>query len=301
MSIRSSLPATLLFIAVTATACSGAGGTPAVSADGSADPTAGPSTVVGAISHPTGADEIILRFDEAGGMMIPDWFAAHAPYFTLYGDGRVVFTSATDMPPPVEGGVMVNAPYRTATLTEDQIQTLLEYALADGGLAAARADYQNPLIADAPTAVFELNADGIEKTVSVVALGLEDMEPNADTAIKQAMAELGARLRDFDAGGTLNSAPYEPAAYRAVLTPADGLQGVTFTEWPWTDLAPADFTLPEDPMALQQGKAVISPAQAAAVGVDGFEGGIPGGVYIRDGEGRTYTLALRPLLPGETE
>ncbi len=120
---------------------------------------------------------------------------------------------------------MVNAPYRTATLTEDQIQTLLEFALVDGGLAAARADYQNPLIADAPTAVFEINADGIEKTVSVVALGLEDMEPNADTAIKLAMAELGARLRDFDAGGTLGSVPYEPAGYRAVLTPAERAPG----------------------------------------------------------------------------
>jgi hypothetical protein len=300
MSMRTSLPAALLFVAITATACSSAG-SPARSGDGSAGPTTEPSAVVGAISHPTGADEIILRFDEAGGLMMQEWFAAHAPYFTLFGDGTVVFTSNVGTAPPVEGGVMVNAPYRTARLTEDQIQTFLEYALAEGGLAAARAEYQNPLIADAPTAVFEINADGIEKTVSVVALGLEDMEPNADTAIKEALAELGTRLRDFDAGGTLGSAPYEPAAYRATLTPAEGLQGVAFTDWPWTDLTPADFALPEDPTVLQQGRAVITAEQAAAVGIDGFEGGIPGGVYIRDGEGRAYTFALRPLLPNETE
>jgi hypothetical protein len=233
--------------------------------------------------------------------MFPEWFAARAPYWTLYGDGTYVFTSAADLATPVEGGVMVNAPYRTAKLTEDQIQTLLEYALAEGGLAAARNDYQNPLIADAPTAVFEINADGMEKTVSVVALGLEDQEPNADTAIKEALAELGARLRDFDAGGTLESTLYEPAAYRGTLTPAEGLEGVTITDWPWTDLTPADFALPEDQMALPQGKAVLTPEQAAAVGVDGYQGGIPGGVYVRDAEGRTYSFALRPLLPNETE
>lgn len=257
--------------------------------------------VVGAISHPTGADEIILRFDESGGMLWPEWFAAHAPTFTLFGDGTVVFASASDLPTPVEGGVMVNAPFRTAKLTEDQIQTFLEFALAEGGLATARAEYQNPLVADASTAVFEINADGTEKTVSVVALGMEDMEPNADTAIKQAMAELGTRLRDFDAGGSLQSTLFEPAAYRAVLTPVEGLQGVTFTDWPWTDLAPSDFAAPEDPMALPQGTRVITPAQAAALGVEAFQGGIPGGIYFKDDAGKTYSFALRPLLPNETE
>ena len=123
--------------------------------------------------------------------------------------------------------------------------------------------------------MFEVNADGASKTVSVVALGLEDMEPNADTAIKQAMAELGARLRDFDAGGTLGSTLYEPAAYRGILTPAEGLEGVTFIDWPWSDLTPADFALPEDPMVLQQGKALLTPEQAAAVGVDGVPGRDP--------------------------
>lgn len=311
MSIRTRLAATLVLVAVVATACSSAGGSP-VPASGSpgsgsgsgssGDPIGAPSPGTGAISHPTGADEIILRFDEAGGLTFPDWFAAHAPYFTLYGDGTVVYTSSADAPqPPAEGGVMVNTPYRIATLSEDQIQTLLEYALVEGGLAAARTDYQNPLVADAPTAVFEINADGMSKTVSVVALGLEDMEPNADTAIKQALAELGTRLRDFDAGGSLESELYQPAAYRGTLTPAEGLEGVTVSPWPWTDLTPADFALPEDSMALQQGKAVLTPEQAAAVGVDGYQGGIPGGVYFADSDGKTYSFALRPLLPGETE
>ena len=85
-------------------------------------------------------------------------------------------------------------PSGPAKLTEAQVQDLLEFALADGGLAIARADYQNPLVADAPTAIFEINADGATKKVSVVALGMDDQQPGPDTAIKTSLAKLGERL-----------------------------------------------------------------------------------------------------------
>ena len=105
-------------------------------------------------------------------------------------------------------------PLRTSKLTEAQVQDLLEFAITDGGLGRARAEYQNPLVADAPTAMFELNADGGSKTVSVVALGMEG-EPGPDAAIKASLAALGERLKDFDRGGSLASDAYEPTAYRA--------------------------------------------------------------------------------------
>ena len=70
-------------------------------------------------------------------------------------------------------------------------------------------------MADAPTAIFEINADGATKKVSVVALGMDDQQPGPDTAIKTSLAKLGERLRDFDRGGSLSSAAYAPAAYRA--------------------------------------------------------------------------------------
>ena len=108
-------------------------------------------------------------------------------------------------------------------LTEAQVQDLLRFAIGDGGLGVARAEYQNPLVADAPTAVFELNADGGSKKVSVVALGMGG-EPGPDAAIKASLAKLGDQLMDFDRGGTLSSDPFEPAAYRAVLIDAGRLQ-----------------------------------------------------------------------------
>ena len=164
----------------------------------------------------------MLRFDEAGGFVPVEFLAAHVPYFTLYGDGTVVFVQTSATVDPGDDGISRGLPLRTGKLTEAQVQDLLEFALRDGGLAIAKADYQNPLVADAPTAIFEVNADGGKKTVSVVALGMDDQQPGPDTAIKTSLAKLGERLRDFDRGGTLSSDAFSPAGYRAVLMDASG-------------------------------------------------------------------------------
>jgi hypothetical protein len=296
MSIRLRLPAALVTTAILLSACSTTGSGTARPADTA--PTPAPTATPAGLAHPTGANEIILRADEAGGFVPVEWMAAHVPYFTLYGDGRVVFVSSSTVVEPSPDGVMTGSPLRATTLSEAQIQDLLMFALADGGLAAARADYQNPFVADAPSTIFEVHADGDSKTVTIVALGMEG-EPDADTAIKAAFMKLAELLRDFDKGGSLGSAPYEPTAYRGVLNDASGAQGVKVREWPWPDLAPADFALPADPNTLQVQTRVLTPAEAAAVGVDGFEGGIVGGAFLRAPDGKLYSLALRPLLPDE--
>ena len=111
------------------------------------------------------------------------------------------------------------------------------------------------MCADAPTAIFEINADGATKKVSVVALGMDDQQPGPDTAIKTSLAKLGERLRDFDRGGTLSSAAYAPAAYRAVLTDARGGAGAPVRPWPWPSITMDEFTFPADASALRQGTA----------------------------------------------
>jgi hypothetical protein len=220
------------------------------------------------------------------------------PYFTLYGDGRAVFVSTSSVVEPTPDGVLTGMPIRTAVLSEQQVQDLLILALRDGGLAVARADYPNPNVADAPTTVFEIHADGDSKTVSIMALGMEG-EPGPDMAIKAAFQKLAGLLRDFDKGGSLGSVPYAPAAYRGVLNDASGAQGVKVREWPWPDLAPIDFKLPADPNVLQLRTRMLTPAEALAIGVDGFANGIVGGVFLRAPDGALYSLALRPLLPDE--
>jgi hypothetical protein len=301
MSTRTALPAAALLIALGAAACTGgaapsAPASPGSEASGAPSPAASP--VEQGIVHPTGADEIVLRLDSTGGFVPVEFIAGGLPSFTLYGDGRVVFQQTGIEPPMREDGVWSGYPLRTAVLSEAQVQELLEFALADGGLAVARPDYQNPLVADAPTSVFTINAENDSKTVSVVALGMEG-EPGPDTAILKQLNALGERLRDFDQGGSIPSEPYEAPTYRGVIIEQQGVQGVNTIAWPWEDLTPEDFVMPADPNALQQGTHTLTPEQAAAVGVEGFENGVMSGVYLNGPDGTLYSLVIRPLLPDE--
>jgi hypothetical protein len=289
----------LCVIAVVAAACTTA--IPSASssrATPSVPPVASPTATQSGLAHPTGADEIVLRFDEAGGFVPIEFIAAHVPLFTLYGDGTVVFVKSGSGAGQGPDGVVTGAPLRTARLTEDQIQALLEIALDQGGLAVARAAYENPLVADAPTAVFEVHAGGAAKTVSVVALGMEG-EPGPDSAIKAALARLGDRLRDFDQGGAFASAAYTPVAYRAVLLESGGAGGVAPRPWPWPTIPLADFVFPADPNAMRQGQRVMTPNEVAALAVNGAENGIQSGVFVTAPDGKVYSLVVRPLLPDE--
>ena len=234
-------------------------------------PTAAP-TVVEGIAHPTGAVEIVLRLDESGGFVPAEFLAAHVPQFTLYGDGTVVYRERRTRSLPERNDGVDHRPARQdGNATEAQVQDLLEYALRDGGLGAARADYQNPLVADAPTAVFTINADGATKTVSVVALGMEDPQPNAghgDQAGPRRARQPAARLRR---GRVTRGDAVRGGRVRRRCSPTqEGLEGVQFRDWPWTTSTPADFTVPNDPNVLPQGRATLTPEQAAALGVDGL-------------------------------
>jgi hypothetical protein len=295
MSTRIALSSLLIPAVLAAAACSSGGAAPSASA-GATD---APSPVPSGIAHPTGANDIVLRFDEAGGFVPVEVALSHIPQFTLYGDGTVVFVSTGTPTEPAADGSWTGSPVRTARMSEEQVQALLEFALTEGGLALARAEYQNPLIADAPTAVFELHADGGDKTVAVVALGME-AEPGPDATIRNALTGLGDRLRNFDQGGTLSSNPYQAPAYRGILLDTGGGAAANIRPWPWPELGIDDFAGPADPNALQQRTRVLSPDEAAAVGVKGFENGIQTGVSMSSPDGKVYSFVLRPLLPGES-
>ncbi len=306
MSTSHKLPTVMLFVALGVAAC-GSGGASASEAPPSASPvdassgspTPVPSVVAEGIVHPTGVDEIVLRYEDVGGFTPPEWQAGRLPYFTLYGDGRVVFQQSTVETAPRADNVFVGPPLRSAMLTETQVQGLLEYALTDGGLALAKTEYQNPMVADAPTSVFTINAENDSKTVSAMALGMEG-QPGVDSLVLGRLAQLAERLRDFDQGGTIGSDPYIADAYQGVLFEQQGLiQGVQVRDWPWADLQPADFSFPADPSALQQGTHTLTPDQAAAVAVPGSENGILSGVYLAGPDGKTYSLVIRPLLPDD--
>ena len=109
-------------LAALAVACSSAGGVASQPPSGapSGDPSSAPSVTpdIDAIEHPTGATDIVLRYDEGGGFVMQSYAAAMVPHFTMYGDGTIVFRDPTIELPPMEGSVGKFNPLRTAKLTE---------------------------------------------------------------------------------------------------------------------------------------------------------------------------------------
>jgi hypothetical protein len=289
----------VLIVAVLVAACSaGTGATP--------PPTGGPSSAPssdsgggGSIDHPTGATDVILRYEEGGGFVMPAFAATMVPHFTLYGDGTVIFRTPMLEPPPAEGSVLRMNPLRTVKLSEEQVQELLELAVGEGGLAAARPDYRNDMIADASTAVFQIDAGGIKKTVSVYALGL-DVEDMPDAPARAAFARLAQRLTDFDQGATIPTEAYEPSGYRGILFDGGGMVAPDQRAWPWPDIAPADFTAegPADQPTFPS--RLMTAEEIDALGVTDYQGGFQGMVLVGPGDGKTYTFSLRPVLPDET-
>lgn len=300
---------TFLIAVLAIAACSGATaspsgslppGSPGPSSSGSPGPSGDPTS--GAIDHPTGATDVILRLEEGGGFVPMEFSASQAPVFTLYGNGIVVFQQAIQtFPTPDAQGVVRGAPWRTAKLDETQIQELLSFALGPGGLAVARAKYENNTVADASTSTFTVRAGGLDKTVAVYAL-FEEAQPGPDGPARKAFFQLAQRLRDFDRGGSIASDVFQPERYRGVLIEAGGGVGGKPVAWPWPNLKPADFvggagdgaggtTFPHRTM---------SPEEVAALKLGDVAGGAHG-IFLAGPDGKTYSFVLRPLLADEKQ
>ncbi|HET7691852.1 MAG TPA: hypothetical protein VFM44_02055 [Gemmatimonadota bacterium] len=287
--------ATLLVVVA---ACSGSAGAPSTPAADSPDSSPAASPEAEGLTHPMGSDEIVLRMDEGGGFVPIEFNATNVPVFTLYGDGTVIFRDPDVIPQmPGNGQPVLFPALRTATLSEEQIQALLEFAITEGGLAVARERFDNMMISDAPTTTFTINAGGVEKEVSVYALGFEG-DPGPDTNVLKSLAKLGERLRNFDQGGTLPSDEYQPSAFRGVLWETG--PGMATTDWPWPDLTIEDFTTPAEPDAFGLPTRDLSADEVAALGLGTPTGPVTGLTF--DGpDGKAYGFALRPLLPDELD
>ena len=296
MSRRSSAPATTLaLVAVLLAACSSPA-TPTGSPGGSGTPTTGPSQAVGDIDHLTGATDLVLRVEEGGGFVAPGFLATEAPAFSLYGDGTAIFRDPAANPPPPVGQVGRGVPYQIARLTEDQVQTLLAFALGPGGLGVARAEYQLP-VADAPTTTFTVNAGGLHKTVSVNGLGI-GADAGADAAILRALADVRTRLVGIGAQVS-GETPWSPDRYRGILM--DGfVNGAAVLPWPWPAITPNDFAQGKDVNVPPFPIRTMTPAEVALLGMDQLEGGAQGFLIQSPfPAGVIYAFSLRPLLPDE--
>jgi hypothetical protein len=298
--MRPAALAALAIVAVVVVACSsgGAASSPPASGSPSTPPSSSPSptSAIGAIEHKTGATDVVLRYEQSGGM-IRGFAATQVPIFTLYGDGTIIFRNPDQDPLEPVGNVYPARPFRVAKLDEGQIQALLSSAIGEGGLGAARAKYDFMTVSDAPTTVFTLSAGGMTKTVSVYALGFEPQPGDPDALAKVAFATFAQRLADFDQGGTIATQEYVPERYRGVLLES-GPGDPAAQKWPWDDVKPADFVAPGDPNLADIPVKALTIAQVEALGVAPYQGGFQGPTLIGP-DNKFYSFALRPLLPDD--
>ena len=293
------IPALALLIVACSSAGAGVSGGPSGAPSTVPTQSPGGSPTGERIDHLNGATDILLRYDEGGGFMMPSFTASMTPHFTLYGDGTVIFRNPAMEIPPMQGSVAVLNPLRTARLSEEQIQDLLVFALGEGGLAAARPEYRNDMVADASTATFTVNAAGISKSVSIYALGM-DVQGLADAPARAAFARLAERLTDFDQGGTVATDVYTPKAFRVTLFESPGVVAPDIRPWAWADLAVTDFKPSADPNGLQFPHRTMTIQDLAPLKVTDFEGGFQN-LVITGPDGKLYSLSARPILPDESE
>jgi hypothetical protein len=274
-------------------------GSPVGSAGPSAAPSASPSSTVGAIDHKTGATDVVLRLESGGGFVPIDFLASQAPTFTLFGNGVIVFQRKVEtFPQPDASGVTHGIPWRAATLDEDQVQELLEFAITQGALGTAR-DVYMANIADAPSTIFTVRAGGLDKTVTINGLS-EDSSQGPDALARAAFFKLSERLRDFDHGGTIDSDVYEPIGYRAVLMDRDP-SAAPAIGWPWPSIKLSEFVDPDAVAGgIQLRHRVMTPAEVASLGITDVAGGLQG-VVLKTPDGKIVGLILRPLLADEKE
>ena len=290
--------------AVLLAACS-PGASPAPSASGTPGASAAGGGS-GAIDHPTGTTQVVLRFEEGGGFVALAFAMLQVPYFSLYGDGTVIFRSASaPFPEQKPGDPTRFAPLHVARMTETQAQALLAGALGPGGLREAKPRYENLQVADAPTAVFTIDAGGVRKQVSVYALGLAAdgaAGQGPDAATLAAMADLAERLRDFDReiakGAATDVGLFVPDRFRASILEAGAPGARAPRPWPWPTFGPDAFAAVDQPSGPGFPSKVLSGLEASLLGLGDLAGGVSG-IALRGPDGKVYDLALRPLLPDE--
>ena len=98
------------------------------------------------IEHATGPTDVVLRFnfgpDSGVSSNPPGQYFQPGPEFTLYGDGTATFRNERAELPPAEGPIVRARPFRIAHLDDDQVQSLLRFAIGEGGLGNACERYE---------------------------------------------------------------------------------------------------------------------------------------------------------------
>lgn len=281
-------------------AACGAGEPDAGTSDTTPTTEAPTTTTQPGIAHPTDPTEVVLRMEYAGGFVPLDYNLRRFPEWTLYGDGTLV-TAGPQIeiyPPPALPNLLQRA------ISEEGIQALIE-AARDAGLTGEDRRYDAGCIADAPDTVFTLSANGESTTVTVYALGFEDVggecgidEENA--AARAALTELMTKITDLESwlpeGSVGSETQYEASALRVYVTSqvtSDEDLPQAPVDWP-LDTPLASFGEPVGQIGYACGTLDGDAAQTLLDAAAQTNTLTP---WLDAGE--DYQLVIRPMLPDE--
>jgi hypothetical protein len=253
-------------------------------------PTASPAGV----QHPTGADDVVLRYGREGGFVPVGVFFVNQPSLLISGDGRLFTPGVITLEYP--GPLLL--PMAVRTISEAGIQTVLA-AAEDAGLLAPPPDYTAEVnVTDMPDTVVTLSAGGSTYRHSAYALGFptdEQGNPADETTPARVALLAFTRLLD-DITTTVGASElgeetvFEPAEYRLQATP------VQEADLAGMDPAPTIVDWPESTGLDLSAAAECARVSAAAAGTVFADATTA--TFFRQGEA-LYSLAVAGVLPGD--
>lgn len=241
---------------------------------------------------PTGADELVISYEETGGFTTARFAFQQPPRTLVSGDGR-------SFEPGVEAAIFPGPllpTIQTRTISDLGIQRVV--AAADAAGLLADVEYETDVnIADAPTAVLTINVDGETWVHEAYALGL-GAGPGASDEVstdRRALLDFIMLLADLETLAGVDELGeyelFEPEAYEIVAIDVTGndLDGgdVPSTVTPW----PADAGVR---LADTDECTVVDNPAVGEVFVTADEL-----TYFTE-DGSTYEVLARPVLPGST-
>jgi hypothetical protein len=257
----------------------------------------------GAIAHPAGADQLVLRVDTSGGFVPPTFTIQQVPGFTLYGDGTAISPGAqTEIYPGPGLSSLIATP-----ITEEGVQAILRAANRAGLFSNTDyTDMGSVGMSDMPTTTITVVAGGRTYVTRVYGLGELSARPQGmspdEFAARKAFLSFSNSLSDpaswLRSGSVGAAGPYTPASVRIFVGPYQPDQG--------------GLTEPVIDWPLQPGLAAFGTrSTGGAVQLDC--GTVTGGDLITllplvqranqltpwASDGRRYALTFRPLLPDE--
>ena len=163
-------------------------------------------------AHATGAADVLVSIDVAGGYTSLEFSLRDTADFLLLGNGTAIVPGAVI---EIFPGPAIY-PLQSATVPEGRIQELFAAAAAAGLLVDTEIDYGDPGVIDVPDTSVQLTVDGRTYSHSAYALGYEDdSSPSLSEANRAARSALRGFIDTAQAMVGVDSEQYVPDAVAA--------------------------------------------------------------------------------------